>query len=138
MKKVLSTILAFVIIFSGIGMVNAQEIEVMDGCELMRDVTYQGTTYTTDQGVIDEDSVGDVWPIICIMDTINRAAQVLYFIMMGLVTAMVVLGGFFILLGGGSEDNVTKGKKFITYAIVGVFIGAFAYAVPAILSFIMG
>jgi len=135
MKKALLILgLALAIVFSGVVMVNAQEIEVMEGCELVRDITYDGETYS---GEVDQDD-GDVWAIICLINTVNRAAQVLFFIMMGLVVALVIIGGFFILTGGGSEDNIAKGKKFITYAIVGVFIGVFAYAVPAILNFIMG
>ena len=137
MKKALLILgLALAIVFSGVGMVNAQEIGVMEECELVRPIEYEGINKGAGETV--DASDGDEWAIVCLINTVNRGAQVLFFIMMGLVVALVIIGGFFILTGGGSEDNIAKGKKFITYAIVGVFIGVFAYAVPAILNFIMG
>ena len=131
-------------------MVEAQS--PMEGCVIVRDIEY-GSSGDSDHmncseddiagpsdGTVDGQAVtcgGEAWPVVCTINMVNRGAQILFFLMMGLVAGLVILGGFFILTGGGSEENIAKGKKYITYAIIGVFIGVFAYAVPAILSFIM-
>ena len=140
MKQTLITLLiAFALIFSGVGLVEAQQ--PMEECELVRPLEFEDIDANAEQSVGPEgsgaDVTGEAWAIVCMINTVNRAAQVLFFIMMGLVVGLVIVGGFFILTGGGNEENIAKGKKFITYAIVGVFIGVFAYAVPAILNFIM-
>ena len=140
MKKTIITLLiAFALVFTGIGLVEAQE--PMEECELVRALEFEDIDANAEQSVGPEgsgaDVTGEAWAIVCMINTVNRAAQVLFFLMMGLVVGLVIVGGFFILTGGGSEENIAKGKKFITYAIIGVFIGVFAYAVPAILNFIM-
>ena len=38
----------------------------------------------------------------------------------------VIIGGFRIMAAGGNEENVTKGRKTIVYAIVGLIIIFFA------------
>ena len=38
----------------------------------------------------------------------------------------VIVGGFRILAAGGNEENVTKGRKTIIYAIIGLLIIFFA------------
>ena len=152
MKKTLITLLiAFALIFTGTGIVQAQS--PMEGCELVRPITINcsGDSTLEGQGVctdgearltpdntneIDED-FSDQWAVICMINMVNQVAQIAFFLMMGLVAALVIVGGFFVLTGGGKEENIAKGKKFITYAIVGVLVAAFAYAVPAILQFVI-
>lgn len=136
MKKVLITLaLVFTIALSGVGVVQAQQ--PMENCNIVRTMKYDGTTYT-EGTTVDVDQNEGAGAVVCLINTVNRAAQVLFYIMMGLVVGLVILGGFFILTSGGSEDQVSQGKQYITYAIFGVVIGVFAYAVPALLNFIMG
>ena len=153
MKKTLITLLiAFALIFSGVGLVEAQS--PMSDCELVREIEYDGHTFSpeadggygadkdigqeggADPGVVEIDHGDGVGAVVCMINTINRGAQILFYIMMGIVVALVVYGGFLILTSGGSEEKVGKGKKFITYAVIGVFVAVFAYAVPAILTFV--
>ena len=44
----------------------------------------------------------------------------------GIATLMIVYGGFLLLFGGQNEDNIKKGRKIITYAIIGVIVIALA------------
>jgi hypothetical protein len=46
----------------------------------------------------------------------------LWDIVVPLAILMVMVGGFYIMTAGGSEENVRKGKSFITAAVVGVII----------------
>ena len=134
MKKVIATFL-LLSFFALAGVGFAEAISPIESCNLVREVQYDGDTYS---GTVDIDEGDGVGAVVCMINTVNRAAQVLFYIMMGLVVGLVVVGGFFILTGGQKEDNIAKGKKYITYAIVGVFIAVFAYAVPPLLGFIMG
>lgn len=38
----------------------------------------------------------------------------------------VIVGGFRIMMAGGNEENVTKGRKTIIYAIIGIVVIFFA------------
>lgn len=44
----------------------------------------------------------------------------------GIATLMIIWGGFLILFGGESDDNQKKGRKMITYAIIGIIVIALA------------
>ena len=133
MKKVLIVLtLALAIIFSGIGMVEA--LEPVEGCTLVEEITYDGTPYS---GTVDS-SDGDVWPILCAINMVNRMANILFTLIVVLVVFFVIAGGFFILTGGQKEENIAKGKKFITFAIIGTLVAIFAAAVPTLIGFFVG
>lgn len=139
MKKTLIIIaLTFAVAVSSLGAVatvNAQEI--IEECEIVRPMSYNGENYTEGQTVqiSDDDGAGG---IVCLINTVNRVAQLVFYLMVALIVAFVIAGGFLVLTSGGSEDKVNKGKNLITYALAGIFIAVFAYAVPYVVSFILG
>lgn len=49
------------------------------------------------------------------------------FVIAGWAAVFIVAGGIMILTAGGSPEGATKGKKTITYAIIGVIIAFFAW-----------
>jgi hypothetical protein len=62
-------------------------------------------------------------------ETRNSVVTVINFVLtfLALVAVVfVIIGGFRILGAGGNEENVTKGRKTIIYAIVGLLIIFFA------------
>ena len=148
MKKVV-LFLVFALVFSGLGFMplQAEALSPMEGCTLVRDIEYGGLTVEEgtnipddcDDGdaVTDEDQCEEAWAFLCMINIANRLATMLFYAMIALVVALVILGGFFILTSGGAEEKVTQGKKYITFAIIGVIVAVFAYAVPALISFIV-
>ncbi len=108
----------------------------MEGCTLVRALEYEGVGGGAGTTVTAAD--GDAWAIVCMINTVNRAAQVVFYLMMGIVVGLVTLGGAMILMGGQNPDNVDKGKKYITFGIAGVLVAVFAYAVPAIINLVIG
>lgn len=46
----------------------------------------------------------------------------------------IVYGGFLILTSQGSEDQLRKGKSYITYSIIGVVLAVAGYALYQILA----
>ena len=50
--------------------------------------------------------------------------------LVGLIAVlMLIIGGFRILMSGGNQESVTKGKNTILYAIVGIIVIIFSYAI---------
>ncbi len=139
-KLVLGLVLVSLVFTAAPLLVNAQNINPIEGCVLERSVTYGEIDYPEGSEIGPEYQTDppEYWAILCVINVVNRAAQVTFFIMMGLVVILVIIGGFFILTAGANEENVDKGKKYITYAIIGVAISVFAYAVPDILTYILG
>ena len=151
MKKILIvSILLFSFALTGVGV--AQEMQAIDSCELVREVTYDGIRVPENTTVSPSDNhcmwtgsapdqqtkCREAWAIICFINTINRITQIAFALIMAIVVILVLAGGFFILTGGANEENVGKGKKFITYAIIGAIVAMFAYVVPGIISLIVG
>lgn len=157
MKKILITLaLVFAIALSGVFIAKPVEAqEPMESCTLVRDIEYNDTTFSADEangygedkdfgvaGGADEGEVevghGDgAGAYLCMINIVNRIAQMAFYAMMAIVILLVIVGGYFILTAGGAEDNIKKGKNYITYAIVGVVIAMFAWAVPALISFMV-
>ncbi len=161
MKKILIvSILLFSFALAGVGIAQ----EAVQSCELARTIIYDGTpyeegdvvgprienyhtvnpntgedTYSNAPGWYEEiDQHTEAWAVICSINVINRLTQIAFAIIMALVVILVLVGGFFILTGGANEENVGKGKKFITYAIIGAIVALFAYVVPGLISLIVG
>ncbi len=44
----------------------------------------------------------------------------------GFGVLFIMVGGAYMLLSGGNEEYVTKGKNTITWAVIGIFVGNFA------------
>lgn len=42
---------------------------------------------------------------------------------------MLIVGGYYMLASGGNEEMVTKGKKAVTYAVIGIIVIVLAYAI---------
>lgn len=52
-------------------------------------------------------------------DCVDLILTFLLQISVPIVTIMVIIGGFFILTGGGSPEQLRKGKNTILYAVIG-------------------
>ncbi|MBI5415021.1 PKD domain-containing protein [Candidatus Peregrinibacteria bacterium] len=109
----------FFSIFSGIQSFSASAIDMGQKCP--------------PGGCLTPPPIGEVAPEI-ITDKSFRAAAlqvVNYFLgFLGLVAVIAVIyGGFLMLLSGGEDENVTKGKKIILYAGLGIIIILLSYAI---------
>ncbi len=70
---------------------------------------------------------------VCTVGWIGQYINLLYRYGIGiaaiLATVMVMVGGFFWLMSGGSPDRISLGKEFITAAISGLVIALFSYTI---------
>ncbi len=60
---------------------------------------------------------------------ITTVTNVLLFIVGALSVIMIIIGGFRYVLSGGNSTAVTAAKNTILYAIVGLLVAFFAYAI---------
>ena len=148
MKK-LVLFLTFALVFSGLGLfapIQAEAQSPMEGCTIVRDIEigeegeggHMEVSGGTSIGPEHEgDNPTEGWAFLCMLNTVNRAAQLLFYSIMAVVILLVIYGGFLILTARANEEQVTKGKKFITYAIIGVAVAIFAWAVPELVNFLI-
>lgn len=56
------------------------------------------------------------------------------------VVAVIVflIGAFYLLFGGGSEDAQKKGKQYVIYGIAGVVVAALAFSLPYLIPRLLG
>ena len=87
-----------------------------------------GVNSARGDGVPDTRAAGD--------DSISRRAINLMLYAVGVISViMLIYGGFRYVVSGGQKESVTAAKNTILYAIVGLLIAIFAYA---IVKFVIG
>ena len=60
---------------------------------------------------------------------IQRVVNILLFIIGAVAVIMLIIGGIRYTLSGGDQSAVTAAKNTILYAIVGIIVAIFAYAI---------
>ena len=66
---------------------------------------------------------------------VRRAINIMLFGVGVLSVGMLIFGGFRYVISGGKKESVTNAKNTILYAIIGLLVAVFAYA---IINFILG
>jgi len=66
---------------------------------------------------------------------VRRAINIMLFGVGVLSVVMLIFGGFRYVVSGGKKESVTNAKNTILYAIIGLLVAVFAYA---IINFILG
>ncbi len=141
MKKILLSLALVVMLTVPMIGVMAQDpvdpsAEMRQGCTLIRNIEFAGTPYSEGDQVSYGAGEG-AGAIVCLLNTVYRITGLIFTIIMVLVMLLVLYGGFLILTGGQSEDNVAKGKKFITYAMAGLAVALLAWVAPFIVTFLI-
>ncbi len=142
MKKILTLFLVLTLALIGTGApMAAGAISPVEGCTIVRDFDYQledGNTWELSAGQsVDVEENEGAGAVVCVINMINRVANFFFYLMIVLVVALVIMGAFFILTAGPREGHMEKGKKYITFAIIGILVAIFAYTVPFLISFIV-
>ena len=60
---------------------------------------------------------------------VRRAINIMLFGVGVLSVVMLIFGGFRYVISGGKKESVTNAKNTILYAIIGLLIAVFAYAI---------
>lgn len=72
------------------------------------------------------DQAADLFGATGIFTTITN---VLLFVVGAISVIMVIIGGLRYILSGGNNANVTSAKNTVLYAIIGIVVALFAYAI---------
>jgi len=74
----------------------------------------------------------------CAVNTILKATNWMFVGIMAVSAVMVTLGAYFILTAGGNADQVTKGRDYLKYAIIGFVVAILANSIPALVRNVLG
>ena len=127
--------------------------QVKDYCTMVADLKYGDVTYKKGIQVWNPDAGGAPsacptttgstassncstpdWGTICLLNSIARAFNWVFAILIAIVGIMVVIGAFSIITAGGAPEKVTTGRNYILYALIGLVVAFFAKAIPAIVA----
>jgi len=77
----------------------------------------------------------DKCAICCTMDKIFLITNWIFYLVVALSIIFILYGGFLIVVAGGSEERVTKGRTFIMWALIGFAVAILARALPMIVTY---
>jgi len=120
--------LLFVLGFFASSFVAADTFEVMSGCTMVRTIDI-GNVHCS--GTIDVDADPEKG-ICCVINTILKATDLIFAVLVVASSLMIAYGGFLIVTSQGSDDAWEKGKKIITYAIIGLIIAILSKVIPGV------
>lgn len=69
-----------------------------------------------------------------VLGTILKIAGIMGQFLIALSVIVILYAGFQYMTAAGDEQKVTDATKTVTYAIVGIIVGMFAFAIPAIVT----
>ena len=133
MKKYLIAGTSIILLFTALVpfLISAQEGAPLICCQLNRDVTVDGVTYTKNTILVSPGEVSNCklsggrieqnkkWALICLISSIKVATDWIFSFLMAFVSLMVIMGAYTIASAGGSPDKVNKGKNYILYGMAG-------------------
>lgn len=108
--------------------VAADTYEVMNTCKMARDITIGNVTCS---GTIDVDT-NPSQGICCVLNTILRATDLIFAVLVVASSLMIAYGGFMIVTSQGSDEAWEKGKKIITFAIIGLIVAILSKVLPGV------
>jgi hypothetical protein len=135
MKKIILSLILITILGMTIVPSISLAQDIMDGCDLRHDVSFDGTEY------FEGDSIGSdntAWGMICLFDTIYTVTDWIFYILLAVTGVLVVWGGTTIAMAGGDAENMQKGKNYIMYAMMGLAVALLSRAIPAIVQNVLG
>ena len=78
------------------------------------------------------------WSMICLLGTIGKITNWIFFLLMAGAVLVIIYGGFLYITAAGDPSKAEKGKTALTLAIIGIAIALIARLVPSAVRFIMG
>jgi len=143
MKKIITFILLGMFL-SGIILpvsVGAEEFQAMDGCTIWKDFNVPPAFDVAGDNVNEDDVINadqsDSWGIICLVNTVYKVTDIIFFIIFSISVVFIAIGAFFYLVSYGDPSRTEKGRNYIVYSMIGIVIAAFSRIIPAIVKYIV-
>ncbi len=84
------------------------------------------------------DDEGVIGSLCCVFSAINYVATIAFALLMALVVLFILVGAYNFLTAAGEETKVTAGRNYILYALIGLVVASFAWAIPQIARMVVG
>ena len=139
MKKFLPALvlISFLAVLSVPIMVSAQA-GAPEGCTITQDLSGLTGIECPSSGECLFDSTTYDCGMCCLMNSIYTVTDWIFVILVAFAAIMVLWGAFTLLTAGGAPEKITSGRNYILYAVIGLAVGLFAKAIPALVRVIMG
>jgi hypothetical protein len=139
MKKILAilVLLSAVLVMVAPAAVVAQE-ELPKSCTIKRDTGIDGCPLVGETSTYDTKYKTVTGAICCLMSSIYYVTDWVFTILVIMSVFIGIMGGFTMVTAGGNPENVTKGRNYMMYAVIGVGIAFIAKAIPSIAKAMMG
>jgi hypothetical protein len=143
MRKILTALLAASLFFSaGLFDFAFAQIgqEIPRSCVITRNEVVS-IYYTANQacpGVGQSASLEDAAAICCAFNAIFTVTIWIFWALLALAILFVLIGAFFILTAGGSEERITSGRNFLIFAAIGFILALAARGIPGVARAIVG
>lgn len=72
------------------------------------------------------------------LDMIDRITNFIFTIGVAIFPIMAIIGGFLFLSSGGDPAKLKKAKELLLYAIIGLIIVLFAWAIISVIKSVLG
>ena len=72
------------------------------------------------------------WGVVCLINTINTVTDWIFFVILALSFAFILIAGFFWMTAGAKAENQKKAGQMILAALVGIAIAIMARVIPGI------
>lgn len=158
MRKILPVIILGIFLLGLVvvpGTVAAQEEKMQECCEISNSFNLDITGNNVDETFVKGDIAGPsatttacelgpitqsgkYWGMACMIDTIYTVTNWIFYVLILVAVIMLVLGGFTYIVAAGDPEKAGKGKKLLTYAIIGLAIALLAKVIPSVVKFIVG
>lgn len=83
----------------------------------------------TFQNPLDADSIEEL---------IDSLINTIFYLSIAIVPVVIVIGGFYYLISGGSPEKIRTAKNIILYAVIGFVIVALAKALISVIKSVLG
>lgn len=76
--------------------------------------------------------------VCCLLNAVYTVTDWIFILLVAFSAVMIMIGAFTLLTAAGVPEKVNAGRNYIIYAIIGLIVGLFAKAIPAVAKAIMG
>ncbi len=139
MKRLLSIIVLGVVLAAVVVPMGAMAIEqISETCTMTHTIVVDSSPDCATKGQPCDVGAGTCPGICCLLNSVYTVTDWMFYLLTILVVFMVIYGGFAYITAAGDPEKAGKGKKILTYAIIGLAIALLAKIIPSVVKFIVG
>ena len=136
MKKFFSVlVLAGLLLVLFLPLVAMAQQTAPDGCTIRANPNITGCPAS---GFVSYDHMSGLGATCCLFGTIYYVTNWIFALLVAIVVLLILFGAFNLLTAAGEPEKVSKGRNYILWAAIGLFVAFFARAIPALVKLVGG